>query len=86
MANFLTAAIGRRSRPRTIGAAPIVKVALAPELLGPLDNFCSRQGGISRSEAIRLLVRDGLLEADAMLDDSSQISSDRREASQRSAA
>ena len=86
MPNFFTAAISRQSRRRSMGAAVNVKVAFAPELLGPLDNFRSKQGDISRAEAIRLLVRDGLLQTDAMLDDPSEVSSYAREFVQRAAA
>ncbi len=38
----------------------VVSVSLTPELLGQLDEFVERSGYSSRSEAIRLAVRDAL--------------------------
>ena len=48
---------------------------MLPDLLDPLDKFRADQGGISRPEAIRLLVRDGLAQADVMPTDPAQQSS-----------
>jgi hypothetical protein len=39
-------------------------LALTPDLLEPLDIFRAMQGGISRAEAIQLLLRDGLFQLD----------------------
>ena len=41
-------------------AMTVVSVSLTPELLGQLDEFVERSGYSSRSEAIRLAVRDAL--------------------------
>lgn len=38
----------------------VMSVSLTPELLGQLDDFVERSGYSSRSEAIRLAVRDAL--------------------------
>ena len=66
---------GRRRGPPPTGKGQLVGVRLLPDLLGPLDAFRSQQGGLSRPEAIRLLLRDGLLQADTMPLDPSQQSS-----------
>ena len=60
MPNFLTAAISRQSRHRSMGAAVDAKVAFAPELLGPLDNFRSRSKETSLARKRDRSVRDGL--------------------------
>ena len=75
MADMLAGGGERRGRPRTGGAAITVGVRLLPDLLEPLDRFRAAQGGLSRPEAIRLLLRDGLLQADAMPTDPAQQSS-----------
>ena len=66
MAETFGASAGGSGTARRARAGSTVAVRLLPDLLEPLDRFRADQGGISRPEAIRLLLRDGLLQADAM--------------------
>lgn len=49
-----------------------IELTLSPDMLASLDKFCADQGAIGRQEGIGILLRDGLINADALPADQSQ--------------
>ncbi len=61
MAKSIDVNANKRGRPKTTGTGHVVGVRLLPDLLTALDAYRAGQAGdLSRPEAVRLLVSDGL--------------------------
>lgn len=52
--------VNRKKRGRPKIGATLVGVRIEPELLSALDKLVDQQGGITRPEAIRLILKDWL--------------------------
>jgi hypothetical protein len=50
-----------RGRPATTGTGTLIGVRLQPDMLAALDKFVDEQAGITRPEAVRLILRDWLV-------------------------